>query len=439
MSSSDRQHTLAKSASITGISLHTGEQVTLTLQPAPEDFGFKFRRIDLEDKPFIPALVEKVQKVERATTIAEGGVNVHTVEHVISALTGMGVDNAIIEMDANEPPIVDGSSQPFVELIKKAGILAQSAPRKVFEIREPIYQETRDGTILTIVPDKKFRVSCTNVGPGGRFTQYLSLEINPETYEKEIAPARTFVYYEDIAPLMEKGLIKGGTLEAAVVVRGETLLSKQPLRFQDEFVRHKILDIIGDLMLCGRRITGHVIAVRPGHGPNTELARSIDAQYKAMRAMVPPPLMIPTGEAVLNVTEVMKIIPHRYPFLLIDRIINLEGDTKCTGVKNVTINEPFFQGHFPGHPVMPGVLQLEAMAQVASIVLMRMPAHQGKIGYFLSADKVKWRKPVIPGDTLIIETEIIKAKRTIAQAVGRCTVNGQVVSEAELMFSVVDR
>jgi len=439
MSATDRQHTLAKPASITGTSLHTGEQVTLTLQPAPEDFGFKFRRIDLEDKPFIPALVEKVQKVERATTIAEGGVNVHTVEHVISALTGMGVDNAIIEMDANEPPIVDGSSQPFVELIKKAGIVAQDAPRKIFEIREPIYQETRDGTILTIVPDKKFRVSCTNVGPGGRFTQFLSLEINPETYEKEIAPARTFVYYEDIAPLMEKGLIKGGTLEAAVVVRGDTLLSKQPLRFDNEFVRHKILDIIGDLMLCGRRITGHVIAVRPGHGPNTELARAIDSQYKAMRAMVPPPLAIPSGEAVLNVTEVMKIIPHRYPFLLIDRIINLEGDTKCTGVKNVTINEPFFQGHFPGHPVMPGVLQLEAMAQVASIVLMRMPAHQGKIGYFLSADKVKWRKPVTPGDTLIIETEITKTKRSVAQAIGRCTVNGQVVSEAELMFSVVDR
>jgi UDP-3-O-[3-hydroxymyristoyl] N-acetylglucosamine deacetylase/3-hydroxyacyl-[acyl-carrier-protein] dehydratase len=413
--------------------------VTLTLQPAPEDFGFKFRRIDLEDKPFIPALVEKVQKVERATTIAEGGVNVHTVEHVISALTGMGVDNAIIEMDANEPPIVDGSSQPFVELIKKAGIVAQNAPRKVFEIREPIYQETRDGTILTIVPDKKFRISCTNVGPGGRFTQFISLEINPEVYEKEIAPARTFVYYEDIAPLMEKGLIKGGTLEAAVVVRGDTLLSKQPLRFDNEFVRHKILDIIGDLMLCGRRITGHVIAVRPGHGPNTELARSIDAQYKQMRSMVPPPLAIPTGEAVLDVTQVMKLLPHRYPFLLVDRIIGLEGETKCTGVKNVTINEPFFQGHFPGHPVMPGVLQLEAMAQVASIVLMKMPEHQGKIGYFMSANNVKWRKPVFPGDTLIIETEMLKVKRSIAQATARITVNGVVVSEADLMFSVVDR
>ena len=436
---SDRQHTLAKAVSMTGTSLHTGEQVTLTLQPAPENFGFKFRRVDLEDKPFIPALVEKVQKVERATTIAEGGVNVHTVEHVISALAGMGVDNAIIEMDANEPPIADGSAMPFVELIKSAGLQEQKEARKVFEVREPIYQETRDGTILTIVPDKKFRISCTNVGPGGRFTQYFSIEINPETYEKEIAAARTFVYYEDIAPLMEKGLIKGGTLEAAIVIRGDALLSKQPLRFADEFVRHKILDIVGDLMLSGKRILGHVIAVRPGHGPNTELARAIVKQYDQMRSMVPMAINIPTGDAVLDINEVMKILPHRYPFLLVDRIIGFEGETKCRGMKNVTINEPFFQGHFPGHPIMPGVLQLEAMAQVASIVLLRMPGNQGKIGYFMSANNVKWRRPVLPGDTLIIETEMVKAKRSIATAVGRCIVNGQVVSEAELMFSVVER
>lgn len=254
-----------------------------------------------------------MQKVERATTIAEGGVNVHTVEHVISALAGMGVDNAIIEMDANEPPIADGSSMPFVQLIKSAGLQEQKEARKVFEVREPMYQETRDGTILTIVPDKKFRISCTNVGPGGRFTQYFSTEINPETYEKDIAAARTFVYYEDIAPLMEKGLIKGGTLEAAVVIRGDTLLSKQPLRFADEFVRHKILDIVGDLMLSGKRILGHVIAVRPGHGPNTELARAIVQQYNQMRSMVPAPVNIPGGESVLDINEVMSILPTAIP------------------------------------------------------------------------------------------------------------------------------
>jgi len=387
MAHSDRQHTLAKAVSMTGTSLHTGEQVTLTLQPAPENFGFKFRRVDLEDKPFITALAEKVQKVERATTIAEGGVNVHTVEHVLSALTGMGVDNAIIEMDANEPPIADGSAMPYVELIKSAGLAEQKEARKVFEIREPIYQETRDGTILTIVPDKKFRISCTNVGPEGRFTQYFSTEINPETYEKEIAAARTFVYYEDIAPLMEKGLIKGGTLEAAIVIRGDSLLSKQPLRFADEFVRHKILDIVGDLMLSGKRIQGHVIAVRPGHGPNTELARAIVKQYEVMRSMVPAPVHIPGGESVLDINEVMKILPHRYPFLLVDRIIGFEGETKCTGIKNVTINEPFFQGHFPGHPIMPGVLQLEAMAQVASIVLLRMPPPRAARGHAHHRDR----------------------------------------------------
>jgi UDP-3-O-[3-hydroxymyristoyl] N-acetylglucosamine deacetylase/3-hydroxyacyl-[acyl-carrier-protein] dehydratase len=277
------------------------------------------------------------------------------------------------------------------------------------------------------------------VGPQGRTTQFYSTEITPEIYEKEIAAARTFVFYEDIAPLLEKGLIKGGTLEAAVVIRGDTTLSKHPLRFQEEFVRHKILDIVGDLSLFGRRIMGHVIAVRPGHGPNTELARALLKTYTEMRAMVPAPFNIPTGEAVMNVNEVMKMLPHRYPFLLVDRIVGFEGENKCTGMKNVTINEPFFQGHFPGHPIMPGVLQLEAMAQVASILLLRIPTHQGKLGYFMSADNVKWRRPVLPGDTLIIEAELLKMKRSIGQAKGRCIVNGQVVSEADLMFSLIDR
>lgn len=436
---SDRQHTLAKPASLEGTSLHTGEKVTLTLQPAPENYGVKFRRVDLDDKPFIDASVEKVLKVERATTLSEGGINVHTVEHVLSALSGMGVDNAIVEMDANEPPIVDGSAQPFVELINKAGTVEQSALRRVFEVREPIHLESREGSLITIVPDKKFRVSCTHVGPEGRTTQFYSTEITPAIYEKEIAAARTFVFYEDIAPLLEKGLIKGGTLESAVVIRGDTTLSKHPLRYREEFVRHKILDIVGDLALFGRRIMGHVIAVRPGHGPNTEMARALLKTYNDMRAMVPALINIPTGEAVMDVNEVMKMLPHRYPFLLVDRIVGFEGENKCTGIKNVTINEPFFQGHFPGHPIMPGVLQLEAMAQVASILLLRMPQHQGKLGYFMSADNVKWRRPVFPGDTLMIETELLKMRRYIGQAKGRCVVNGQIVSEADLMFSLVDR
>lgn len=432
------QHTLAKPATLAGTSLHTGEKVTLTMKPAPPGHGIKFRRIDLEDQPFIPASVEKVQMVERATTLAEGSVKVHTVEHVISALAGMGVDNAVIEMDANEPPIGDGSARPYVECIKKAGIEKQDAVRGVFEIREPIHIETPGGSLLMVVPDKKFRISCTQAGPDGRFTQYFSTEITPEIYEREIAQARTFVFYEDVKGLLEKGLIKGGTLENAVVIRGDSVMSKEPLRYPDEFVRHKILDIIGDLMLSGKRIMGHVIAIKPGHGPNTEMAKRLRQEYSRVMSMVPP-LTLPSGEAVLDINEVMHILPHRYPFLMVDRIVGFEGENKCTGVKCVTINEPYFQGHFPGHPVMPGVLQVEAMAQVASIVMLRRPENQGKIGYFMSANNVKFRKPVLPGDTLFIETEILKLKRNIGVARGRCVVNNETVSEGELMFSLLDR
>ena len=433
------QHTLAGPATLEGTSLHTGQKVTLTLKPAPEGHGFKFRRIDLPDQPFINADVDKVQTVERATTLAEGSVKVHTVEHVISALTGMGVDNALIEMDANEPPIGDGSSRPFVDMIRKAGIVAQPSPRRVWEIRETIHQETADGTLITIVPCKTFKISVTNVGPDGRFTQYFSSEITPEQYEKEIAPARTFVYYEDVKPLLEKGLIKGGSLESAVVIRGDEIMSKEPMRFNNEFARHKALDIIGDLMLSGVRIHGHVIAVKPGHGPNTKMAATLKAEYQRMRSMVPAAVSIPDGESVLDIQEVLKILPHRYPFLMVDRIVDCLGENKCTGLKNVTMNEPYFPGHFPGHPIMPGVLQLEAMAQVSSVLMLRKPENVGKIGYFMSADNVKWRRPVLPGDTLLIETEIIKIRGSIGQTRCRCLVNNEVVSEAELKFALMDR
>lgn len=433
------QHTLAGPASLEGTSLHTGAKVVLTIKPAPEDHGFKFRRIDLPDQPFINADVDKVQTVERATTLAEGSVKVHTVEHVISALTGMGVDNALIEMDANEPPIGDGSAKPFVEMIKKVGIVAQTKRRRVWDIRETIHHETKDGTLITIVPSKTFRVSVTNVGPDGRFTQYFSTEVNPETYEKEISSARTFVYYEDVKPLLDKGLIKGGSLESAVVVRGNEIMSKEPMRFENEFARHKALDIIGDLMLSGTRILGHVIAIKPGHGPNTQMAAKMKQEYTRMRSMVPPEVVLPDGESVLDINEVMEILPHRYPFLMVDRIVDLNSESKCTGVKNVTVNEPFFPGHFPGHPIMPGVLQLEAMAQVSSVLMLRKPENQGKIGYFMSANNVKWRRPVLPGDTLVIETEILKMRGSIGQTTCRCSVNGETVSEAELKFALMDR
>ncbi len=434
----DMQQTLAKQATLEGTSLHTGNKVTLTIKPAPEDHGFKFRRVDLPDQPFIDADVSKVQTVERATTLADGSVKVHTVEHILSALTGMGVDNALIEMDANEPPIADGSSAPYVEMIKQAGLEAQSAPRKVWEIREPIHMETKGGSLITIVPDKTFKVSVTNIGPEGRFTQYFSSEVTPEIYEKEIAPARTFVYYEDVKPLLDKGLIKGGSVENAVIIRGEEVMSKEPMRFTNEFARHKALDLIGDLLLAGKRIMGHVICVKPGHGPNTQMAQKLKDEYSRMAQLKPQSVNIPSGEAVMDINDILKVLPHRYPFLLVDRIVDFVGDNKCVGLKNVTMNEPFFQGHFPGHPVMPGVLQVEAMAQVASVLMLRMPENAGKIGYFMSADKVKWRRPVVPGDSILIEAELLKMRRNIGSAVARCTVNGEVVSSAELKFSLLD-
>ncbi len=433
------QKTLAKCASIAGTSLHTGKPVNMTIKPADVNTGLMFRRVDLPDKPFIPASAAKVQTVERATSLAEGSVKVHTVEHILSALTGMGVDNAIIEMDASEPPIGDGSARPFVKMIKQAGIVEQDTPCDIWGISEPIEVVNKNGSRIVIMPGKGFSVSVTAVGPQGRVTQFFHSEITPETYEKELADARTFCFYEDIQPLLEKGLIQGGTLDNAIVIKGDEYLCAGGLRHHNECARHKAMDMIGDLILNGRRINGHVIAIMPGHGINTAMAAKLQQKFESMEAMRPKPFIFPEGNSMLDTTEVLKLLPHRYPFLLVDRILGFEGENKCIGQKNLTMNELFFQGHFPGHPVMPGVLQLEAMAQVGSILMLRMPENQGKIGYFMSADKVKWRKPVTPGDVLIIETELTKLRGAIGVAQARCLVNGEITCEAELKFMVQDR
>jgi UDP-3-O-[3-hydroxymyristoyl] N-acetylglucosamine deacetylase/3-hydroxyacyl-[acyl-carrier-protein] dehydratase len=438
-STPELQHTVGKIASLSGTSLHTGEKVTLKLHPAPVDHGIKFRRKDLQDEPTIDAKIENLKMVERATTIGEGPIRVHTVEHVLAALWAMGVDNAVVEMDANEPPIGDGSAQVYVDLVRKAGVSAQEEPRKFFNVRETMHVESKTGALLVLLPDDKFRISCTQAGPNNRFAQFLSVEVTPTVFEREIAPARTFVFYEDVKPLMDKNLIKGGSLENAIVVRGEAVLSKEPLRFADEFVRHKILDIIGDLALVGRRIRGHVVAVKPGHAANADLARSITRE-QTRRSAVAAPRTIPSGDGGLDTDEVMQILPHRFPFLMVDRIISFETETKCVGVKTVTINEPFFQGHFPGHPVMPGVLQVEAMAQVASILLFKLAKTTSRIGYFMSADEVKFRKPVLPGDTIFIHAELTKSRgERLAKAKCHCVVNDAIVSEAELMFTFLDK
>ncbi len=430
------QRTLGKGASIEGTSLHTGKPVKLTIYPAEVNTGFRFRRVDLPGSPMMQACVSKVETVERATTLSEGAMKIHTVEHILSALTGMGVDNAIIEMDASEPPIGDGSAAPYVALIKKAGIVDQDALMLPWIVREPLKVELENGSTIIVMPAKEFRLSVTCVGPDGRVTQYFDSVITPENYEKELADSRTFCFYEDVQPLLDKGLIQGGTLDNAIVIKGDQYICAGGLRHHNECARHKAMDMLGDLILNGRRIIGQVIAIMPGHSVNAKMSQLLKKTYDDIQANRPKVPIIPIGDGALNTQEVLKLLPHRYPFLLVDRILGFEGENRCIGQKNVTMNEQFFQGHFPGHPVMPGVLQIEAMAQVASILVLRIPAHQGKLGYFMSCDKVKWRRPVVPGDVLIIEAELTKVRGTIGMATGRCTVNGEVTCEAELKFIV---
>jgi UDP-3-O-[3-hydroxymyristoyl] N-acetylglucosamine deacetylase/3-hydroxyacyl-[acyl-carrier-protein] dehydratase len=434
---SDLQRTIAQSGSIRGTALHTGAEVAVTLRPAPPGTGFVFRRVDLKDAPEVVASVEHVTQVERATTIMQGSVKVRTVEHVLSALRGLGVDNAVIELDAPEPPILDGSAKAYTALVRDCGIVEQDQPREYFEPRQPIYVEGPEGASVIVLPARDLTVSLTSVTHTGFHTQFHRYKWDPSTYEKEIAPARTFVFYEEIQPLLDKGLIKGGSVDSAVVIHGNDIIAKEPLRFQNEFARHKILDVIGDLALFPRRLRGHVIAVRTGHSLNCDLARALLKAWKQYDAQRQPVASVPAGEGAMDINEVMKVLPHRYPFLLIDRVLKFDGK-RAWACKSVTINEPFFQGHFPGHPVMPGVLQVEAMAQLGSILLLREIGKPGSIGYFMSADSVKFRKPVLPGDQLIIECELLKARGRIGKARGQCLVNGEVVSEGELTFALAE-
>jgi UDP-3-O-[3-hydroxymyristoyl] N-acetylglucosamine deacetylase / 3-hydroxyacyl-[acyl-carrier-protein] dehydratase len=445
------QQTLRQSASFSGIGLHSGNSVKMTFLPAPANSGIRFRRIDLEGKPEIEARVENVTATNRSTSLAKGNAKIHTVEHVLAAFAGRGVDNAIVELDSNEPPIADGSAREYVKMIEAAGVVAQDAPREVFRLHTPITFESGE-TTLSVFPHEGLKITCTSADSQGRFTQFYSVSVTPETWERDLAHARTFCFFEEIEYLIKNGLIKGGSLENAVVIRDDAILTTEPLRYPDEFVRHKILDIIGDISLAGGPITGHIIAVKPGHTANCELARQISLQMRQPMekahsfAPPPPPVAAKTdGEPVevrdgdeLDTLRLMKILPHRYPFLMVDRITKIEGN-KIVGLKNVTANEPFFQGHFPNHPIMPGVLQLEAIAQVAGIMMLRQAENFGKLAYFMSADSVRWRKPVRPGDSLVITVEFLKTRGKIGKAKGVCSVDGEPVSEAEVTFILLDR
>jgi UDP-3-O-[3-hydroxymyristoyl] N-acetylglucosamine deacetylase / 3-hydroxyacyl-[acyl-carrier-protein] dehydratase len=408
----------------------------------------RFRRVDLEGKPEIEARVENVSETNRSTTLAKGNVKIHTVEHVLAALAGFGIDNAVIELDANEPPIADGSSREFCKIILAAGIAAQAEKKEFYSPSEPVEMQSGE-TVMTLFPYDGFKITCTSADKKGRFTQFYSTEVTPKTWEKELSHARTFCFYEEIEHLIKNNLIKGGSLENAIVIRDDAVLTTEPLRYPEEFVRHKMLDIIGDLSLVGKAIRGHLIAVKPSHAANCEFAKLIQAQMnkplRATQAFLPPPFnpaapvpepMVAEGGA-MNVEELMKLIPHRYPFLMVDRILKIDGE-KITGIKNVTINESYFQGHFPGHPIMPGVLQLEAMAQVAGVLLLKKLEAANQVAYFMSAEDVKWRKPVFPGDVLVVEVELTKARGKIGKGKGVCKVGGEIVSEAEITFMLRD-
>jgi len=443
-----QQQTLNRPASYSGVGLHSGNRVTMNFLPAPPGTGIRFRRVDLEGKPEIEARVENVVETNRSTTLGKGNTRIYTVEHVLATFAGYGIDNAIIELDSNEPPIADGSAREYCKLIQTAGILPQDERREPYVVSAPIELEMGE-TVMTLFPDEVLKISCTSLDKQGRFTQFYSVEVSPKTWERELSHARTFCFYEEIEFLINNGLIKGGSLENAVVIRDDAVLTTEPLRYTDEFVRHKMLDILGDLSLLGRPVHGHLIAVRPSHAGNCERVRRISAQLRkplvAAQTFAPPPRAPRVGTAVegasgtenedgaLNIDEIMQIIPHRYPFLMVDRIIKIDGNF-ITGTKSVSMGEPYFQGHFPGFPLMPGVLQLEAIAQVAGLLMLKRLENAGELAYFMSAEDVKWRKPVRPGDVLVIEVELTKARGKIGKAKGVCKVRGEVVSEAVVTF-----
>ena len=449
------QQTLAGNSRFSGTGLHSGNKVNLTFLPSQPNTGIRFRRVDLDGQPEINALVENVSDTNRSTTLSKGNVKLHTVEHVLAAFAGAGVDNAIVELDSSEPPIADGSSLQYSQMIEKAGIAAQDEVREIYQLEAPVELNSGE-THMTAFPHDRLKVTCTSAGNNGRFTQLFSTEINPDIWRNDISSARTFCYYEEIEHLFKNGLIKGGSLENAVVIRDDAVLTNEPLRYPDEFVRHKILDIIGDLSLIGHPIGAHIVAVCPSHTANCEMARRIVAQ-KSKPTQVAQTFAPPTekgqqskvgvepkaAESIvrdgvqLDVSQIMKVLPHRYPFLMVDRVISIDGN-RIVAQKNVSINEPYFEGHFPNHPIMPGVLQLEAIAQVAGILMLKKAENFGKLAYFMAAENVKWRKPVLPGDVLTIDVELTKTRGKIGKAIGKCSVDGVEVSEALITFMLTD-
>jgi UDP-3-O-[3-hydroxymyristoyl] N-acetylglucosamine deacetylase / 3-hydroxyacyl-[acyl-carrier-protein] dehydratase len=429
MSPSARR-SIRKTVSLRGTGLHTGAAAEVTLLPALADQGVVFRRTDLPGRPEVPARLTEVHTVERRTAIGRGERTIHTIEHLLAAVAAHEIDDLTVELTGPELPILDGSVQPYYEALARAEPAEVGGEPVVLTVQAP-FAVTEGDASYVVAPAKTFRLTVTIEWPHpliGR--QSGSYEVTPEAFARELAPARTFGFTSEAEALQAKGLIKGASGANAIVLDEHGLADGGKLRWPDEFVRHKAADIVGDLALTGARIRAHVIATRPSHGGNVALARALSRAAKR------------SGAPTMDIGRIMGMLPHRYPFLLVDRIVEVEGTKRIVGIKNVTINEPFFQGHFPGHPIMPGVLIIEAMAQVGGMLLMSHFEGQNiedKVVYFMSLDNVKFRRPVVPGDQIRFELEMLSFRGKTCKMKGVGYVDGQVVAEAEMMAMVVDK
>ncbi len=435
----DKQRTIGKEISYSGIGLHTGNITSVNFKPAPANSGIKFVRSDLAGRPEIAANFSNVLGVVRGTSIGVGEVQIHTVEHLMAAICGLGIDNLIIEINANEPPVADGSCRPFIDILEKAGVVEQDAQRNYFVVDSPINYSLNNVELIAL-PDDKFRISYTiEYNHPLVSVQFASFEITPEIFKKEISSARTYCFDYEIEMLKKKGLGKGGSLDNAIVIGEKNIHNKEALRYPNEFVRHKILDLIGDLYLLGCPLKAHIIAVRSGHGHNINFAKQVSQQINKKSELAAKKDASPPIGRMLDIIEIKKVIPHRYPFLLIDKVIITEEEKKAVGYKCVTVNEEFFQGHFPERPIMPGVLIVEAMAQTACVLFLSRPDLKNKLAYFMGLNETKFRRPVLPGDVLRLEVEVLRARERGGKVQGKAYVDEHLAAESEFMFSLVDK